>query len=377
MKKKQQKTKNQQKMRLFGAMAVLAFSAVLMFLFLGMSNTIEGMKQEVISHEPSAILASAGLSENKDVFLSAMYYDQRADECVNMYDMSQSRALAARQFEWESCGYYNRAMERGLVDYELGDDYLPVFSAGRLTSNRGLGDAKRWFSAVEGKSASYTGTLGMKYEAEGAKFYFQRDEFYPLDEAEFSKGDYVNKDGHNHLFTMNFAVPFTVLLSGSESMEITADDDTFVYIGGKLAIDMGGIHGATTGKFVIHNNGEVYAASGDEDLAYTGIRLSEGEGAMVHIFHADRDASESVFGVWFNGMNLTTTESKLAKQNNGVQIAYDPTDPTYEAPLGQSIAVQPDNTKGYIAIVTIEGIMIVAFAVLVAVAAKTLVRRKA
>ena len=247
-----------------------------------------------------------------------------------------------------------------------------------MTSNRGLSDTGRWFTEVEGKSASYIGALKLEYAADGAIFSFIRDSFYPLDDAKFSDGDKVNEDGHNHLFTMGFAVPFTVLASGEESFEVEADDDTFVFVNDKLAIDMGGVHDAEIGRFVIQENGEVYAASGDEELAYTGIKLNKGDGSMVRIFHADRDAGDSVFNVNFAEMNITIVDTKMAQNGKGdsMQVAYDPTDSTYEAPLGQSIVVKPDNTKGYMIIALIEGLMIVAFSVLTAVAVKVMIDRK-
>jgi hypothetical protein len=141
---------------------------------------------------------------------------------------------------------------------------------------------------------------------------------------------------------------------------------------------MGGIHDITSGSFVIMENGEVYAASGDEELAFTGIKLDRGKGSAVRIFHADRDADESAFGVRFTGMNLTIVDTKMAENGKGdsMQIAYDPTNSTYEAPLGQSIIVRQDNTKGYMIMAMIEGIMIVAFSVLTAVAAKIVIDKK-
>ena len=112
-------------------------------------------------------------------------------------------------------------------------------------------------------------------------------------------------------------------------------------------------------------------------MAYTGVKLKEGDGTMIRIFHADRDAEDSVFGVRLAGMNITTiSDSKLAQQNNGVQIAYDPSDPTYEPPLGKSVAVQPDNTKGFIIMTMIEGVMVVVFAILIAIAARIVIHRK-
>lgn len=382
MKQKQQAKKSimkgYKKTWIFGVLAVITFVAVLGLLIVGMSSTIESVKEEAISKAPEVILASAGVSEEKEILMPVSYYDQRSDECVNIYDVSQSAALNKRQFGWSDCGYYNKDVEQGLVEYDLGEDHLPVFKAGELLSNRGIGDAERWFKAVDGKSASYIGAIKMEYVAAGAVFSFTRDEFYPLDEAEFSKGDVVNKDGHNHLFTMGFAVPFTVLGSGEESFEVEADDDTFVFVGDKLAIDMGGIHDTMIGKFVIQDNGEVYAASGDEELAYTGIRLTKDDDSIVRIFHADRDAEDSVFNMKFAGMNLTIVDTKMAQNGKGdsMQIAYDPTDLTYQAPLGESVVMKPDNTRGYIIMATIEGVMIVAFSVLTVVAAKIVIDRR-
>ena len=296
---------------------------------------------------------------------------------MNLYDLNVRDALEARQFEWSSCGYYNKEMEQGLVQHKLNEKYLPVAVGGKLTPNRGVKDMSRWFEPVEGKNANYTGSLKLEYQAEGAEFWFQQQEFYPLDGVEFSVGDPVNSDGHNHLFTMVFAVPFTVLASGEEGFAVTADDDTFVYVGDELAIDMGGIHEATTGKFAIRQNGEIYTAVGNEDLAYSGITVEAGNGSIVRIFHADRDASESVFKIGFSGMNLSVVDTKLAnRQDEGVQIAYDPTDPSYVAPLGESSVVKPDGTKGFIVIATIEGVMVVIFAVLMAAALRVVVRRK-
>ena len=377
MKKNKQAKKSNQTWK-FGLMAVVAFALVLGFLFVGLGSTIDGMKQEAVSRAPEAILASAGVSEDREVLLPVSYYDQVSDTCVNLYNSEKSDELYARQFEWESCGYFHKEIESGLVEYELGEDHLPIFVSGSLTPNRGLADAKRWFEAVEGKSASYIGAIKMEYQQNGASFFFTRDEFYPLDDAKFSEGDIVNKDGHNHLFTMNFAVPFTVLNSGSEMFEIEADDDTFVFVNDKLAIDMGGIHDPIYSRFVIKENGEIYTGIGAEELAFSGIKLERGAGSMIRIFHADRDANESIFNVKFTGMNITIVDTKMAQNGRGdsMQIAYDPTDPTYQAPLGQSVVIKPDNTKGYMIMATIEGILIVVFSIMIAIAVKIVMQKR-
>lgn len=369
------KKKNQSKA--FGAVALGIFIAATMLMIFGFSVTLSDIDEVAISRTPEAILASAGVSEDKDILLPVAYFDQKSDACVDLYNVNVSNQLYKRQFEWSGCGYHNKDVETGLVEFELSDDYLPVAVGGELTPNRGLTNMKRWFDAVEGKSESYTGNLKLEYKAEGAEFSFYKAKFYPLDEVDFSKDDFVNKDGHNHLFTMSFAVPFTALFSGNEEFEIVADDDTFVFIGNKLVIDMGGVHDPTIGRFVIHKNGEVYTATKNRDFAYSGVTISDEEGSIVRIYHADRDADDSTFGVVFKGMNLGVTSAQLADSDTeAVQIAYDPTDPTYVAPLGESSVVEPNNTRGFVVLATIEGLMVIVFSVLMAASIRSVVKRK-
>lgn len=371
------KKSKQKKSRIVAIAVVAVFALGLLASVIGMSKTMGEIKQVAVSETPEAILASAGVDDGEDVSLPVAYFDQRSDECVNLYSVGANKAVKARQFEWSDCGYAHREIERGLVDFYLDEAYLPVAKAGSLTSNRGI-DMTRWFSSVEGKSKAYTGKLELKYDADNAaELAMKEDDFYPLDDISFSKGDPVNTGSRNHLFTMNFAVPFTVLASGEESFEIEADDDTFVFVGNALVIDMGGIHDATVGKFEIHNNGEVYAAVDGEEMAYSGVQVAKDDGSIVRVFHADRDSADgSSFGIKFTGMSLNVVQTQLAG-GDGVQIAYNPNDPSYVAPLGESSVFRPDTTKGQIIMATVEGVMVLVCAVFMVLAARGLVKRKA
>ena len=373
MKKKQ----SYKKFRVLGGVALAGFVGAVLFAIFSMSNTVKEISEIAVSKTPTAILASAGVQDGRVVSVPVLYYDQRADECVNLYDLEKKSVLESRQFEWSECEYHNKQVESGLVGFELGSDYLPVAQSGQLLPDRGLDDMTRWFSTVEGKSASYAGTLKFNYQAEGAEFSFYKSEFYPLDEAEFSKGDYVNSDGHNHLFTMSFAVPFTPLFSGEEVFEVNADDDTFVFVGDKLVLDMGGVHGAVTGMFQIHEDGEIYSSVGGEDLAYSGVTIAGDDGSIVRVFHADRDSEDSVFNAKFAGMNLTLVDTKLAEDGeDAIQVAYDPSDPSYVAPLGESVVFKPSGTKGLIIVATIEGAVLVVFSVFTVLMVKYLMTSK-
>ena len=368
MKTKQSKTK------ILGLAALVIFGLGTILAIAGFSNTVGKLENKAESSTPEAILASADIEDGKEINLPVAYYDQRADQCVDLYDAAKTTELKTRQFGWTDCDYSLKELEQGLVAHSLSDKYLPVAtSAGVLIANRGVNDFSRWFSSVEGKSQSYSGTIKLNYNRAGAIFTYESDAFYPLDEVEFSKNDTSNKDGHNHLFTMNFAVPFTVLKSGNETFEVSADDDTFVFVGSELVLDMGGVHDVITGKILVNENGEVYSAIGDEELAYSGVTLKNEE-SIIRIFHADRDSIDSVFKIRFSGMNLNVLDTRLAGNDGEIQIAYDPTDPSFVAPLGESATTRPDTTRGYVVMASIFGLVIMALSMLIAIFAHHMLR---
>lgn len=342
-------------------------SLVLMGLIaVGLGETSHEIAMANTENTAEAILTSASVGSATVVSVPVVYYDQEMDACVDMYDVNQRGALERRQFEWTSCGYYIQGLESGLVEDELSSSYLPVTKGGEALPNRGL-DFDRWFAEVEGESKFYAGMLNLGYNTETASFEYGNEAFYPLNEiAGVSKTD-VNADGNNHLFTVSFGVPFRVLKSGEEEFEIFADDDTWVFVNDRLVLDMGGIHDIMGAKLKINEEGEVYAAVGDIDLAYSGVRLDENS-AVIRVFHADRDSYDSVFKVRFTNMVLNITNENIAKRDGGVELAYDPTDPSYVAPLGESITVKPDNRRMLAVKMIVQMVAVGGFGIIVAVA---------
>lgn len=334
----------------------------------GFVGTAQELEASAEKNAANAILAKANVEDETIVSVPILYYDQVADECVDIYNVGLHEALESRQFEWSGCGYYNLGVESGMVVAELDAQYLPVAVGGGFLPNRGVkGDNfARWFNQVDGKSKSYAGTLNLVYSEKKATFEYENLQFYPLDEITVNEDD-LTRNVHNHLFTLNLGVPFQALKTGKESFTIRADDDTWVFLGNVLVLDMGGIHDAMTGRFVIHENGEVYAAVGDEDLAYTGVKLGNNAGSIIRIFHADRDSANSEFSVSFKNMVLNITNTSLAKEDGSalVEIAYDPTNPSYIAPLGESLVVSPDNRKSLMTMMMVQIVAIGALGALV------------
>lgn len=325
----------------------------------GLRSSVGELREELAKTQADAILAKVDLSSDTAVAVPILYYSQVADGCTNMYDTWGQATVFARQFEWESCGYYRSEVETGLVEMGLGADYLPVAVGGTGTPNRGVsGDNfKRWFSVVEGQSKNYAGTLGLKYNAETTSFSYRNAEFYPLSEI----------TGEDGLFTLNLGVPFRALLGGDEEFVITADDDTWVFVGKELVIDMGGVHDAATGRFKIDEEGKIYSGV-DGNFEYTGVKLKADEDAIVRVFHANRNSKSSVFEMEFKNMVLNITSTRLAQGDTGVEVAYDPDNPSYVAPLGESMVIGPNMKRSFAVAIVVQGLAVGAFSILAMVA---------
>lgn len=364
------KTKKKQKAILAVSSVVAMLSlAVMTALSIGINTTVNEIAVANDEKTAGIILTSANMENNALVSVPVMYYDQVQDACVNIYDMSQREALEKRQFEWKKCGYYDSKLETGMVEYNLGSDYLPVAIGGSELSNRGVNNEGilRWFNEVDGLSQSYSGTISLVYDAESGVFEFGEDKFYPLNGVTVANDESVDRDGNNHLFTMNLGAPFRVLKDGKEEFTITADDDTWVFVNNKLVLDMGGIHDATTGVFKVNENGEIYSSVNNVDFAFSGVKL-EDNSAIIRVFHADRDSETSVFKVKFDGMVLNITNTSGTRYGSGAELAYDPADPSYVAPLGESIMVNPDSRQMLVVKIVTQIVSVGGFGVLLIVA---------
>lgn len=274
-----------------------------------------------------------------NVKIPVKYFAQVADACVDLYDAGAYRAVRERQFEWSECEYYNYALETELTEGVLGDDGLPVAVGGTGLTNRGL-DFARWWSEVEGVSALREGEL--EFAEQGGDLIYVSEDFQPVD----------------GLFTMQAVVPVAVQRSGREGLEISADDDTWVYVNGHLVLDMGGVHEAASGRLEIREDGEIYAGVGTTELAYSGVRIDDGVArAEIAIFHANRDSgTQSVMGLRLH--NLTVLASAAGEGG-------------YVEPLGESLTVMGYVEARASAIIgetaTLMAIMLVALGIIFAV----------
>jgi fibro-slime domain-containing protein len=166
----------------------------------------------------------------------------------------------------------------GIVAEDLGDDGKPVYAnAGGTPTTTGQANFDQWYRDVNQVNVSSLFEITLS-DAGGGVFTYDNPQFFPLDDAGFGN------EGREHNYHFTYELRTAFIYNGGEIFTFTGDDDLFVFINGKLALDLGGVHPPLSDSVDL-----------DAEQEYLGI--TPGEVYALDFYFAERHTVESNFRI--------------------------------------------------------------------------------
>lgn len=188
-----------------------------------------------------------------------------------------------RDFEESHIDFENSDINEvitGLVQSTLSDEHKPVYahsaeSQGAIANADSFAD---WYHDVPGTNQSFEIELPLTAAGNGS-FVFDDQFFFPIDNMGFgNSGRGEDGEQHNFHFTTEIHTSFTY--GGGESFTFRGDDDLWMFVDGKLVIDLGSTHQAR-----------------ESTVQMDSLGLTIGETYPMDIFHAERHTVASTFRI--------------------------------------------------------------------------------
>ncbi|NOG54556.1 MAG: fibro-slime domain-containing protein [Planctomycetes bacterium] len=162
-------------------------------------------------------------------------------------------------------------VDKGIVQDLIGGDGKPVYAGGQGISTNGEEYFDQWYNDTNGVNmgADLELILDNTINANPHIYTYKNLDFWPVDNQMFGN----EGNPHNQHFT--FELHTTGTYFQGDVLRFKSDDDMFVFLGGWLFLDLGGVHKPQDGKIFM-----------DDVAAFLG--LNPGDSFDYDLFYAER-----------------------------------------------------------------------------------------
>ncbi|MDI1433640.1 fibro-slime domain-containing protein [Polyangium sorediatum] len=175
--------------------------------------------------------------------------------------------------------HFGGAGLKGIVKFDLGPDKKPVYAPdGPTAHTTGAAEFDQWYRDVEGVNMSMPYKVTLIEDPATGIATFESTAFFPIDNQLFGN------EGFDHNYGFTYELHMTFKYKGGETFAFSGDDDLWIFVNNRLAIDLGGLHEPQTDTLNL-----------DAKAAELGI-VPGGDYAL-DFFHAERHSTGSNFKV--------------------------------------------------------------------------------
>lgn len=258
----------------------------------GSNVTLENTQNEYPSFIPEVvgtyvvqlIVNDGELDSLPDTITTEVSHDDASCEIVD--ETTRVLPVVIRDFKHTHPDFeYRIGSDLGIVADNLGADGLPVYANpdGSTPTTTTQYNFDQWYRDVPGVNIRIPKTLTITRQSDSTIWEYRNSSFFPIDGEGWGNTDEnsgLSCPAHNYHFTLETHLEFDY--NGGETFTFKGDDDLWLYIDGKLVIDIGGVH-------------SVIQKSVNIDDVADELGLVPGNTYSFDLFFAERHTTQSNF----------------------------------------------------------------------------------